>query len=298
MVRFVGRTLAAFACLAIAACGGGGSGGNGSNVPADFALSTSQLTFSSVQNGPALVPQSFTVTSTGGTWGSASGTIYISAAVSGVAVASAAIGNCVTTTCQVTVTPATNLSPGSYSATVTISGCTDFQCAVGVGTPKSVSVLYTVTAGPQLTSPAAMAFVAPSGAPPAAQTLNLQSSLAGTSWAATVTYTAGSPGWLSLPSSGNGATAISVQPTAVADGWYRASVKFVPTGGGSPTTTQIFLFSSSPTPPAQGAKFVSPYVAPANSSAQVTIRAGGFRPELPRRDVWQHSGHISAGGER
>jgi IPT/TIG domain len=276
MLRSVRRLVAALACLAIAACGGGSSGTDASKVPADFSLSTSTLAFSSVQNGSAPAPQSFTVTSTGGTWGSASGTIYISAAISGPAVASADIENCVTTTCQVTVTPAANLSAGTYSATVTISGCTDFQCAVGVGSPKSVTVTYVVSTGPQLTSPSEMVFAVPSGATPAAQTLNLQSSVPGAAWTATVTYKEGSPGWLSVPSSGNGTTALSVQPTAVADGSYRAIVNFVPTGGGSPASTEIALFSSSPPPPPQGVTFVSPYVAPSNSSAEVTIRGGGF----------------------
>lgn len=276
MLRFVGCLAAAFACLATAACGGGSSGSGGSNVPADFSLSTSALTFSSVQNGSAPAPQSFTVTSTGGTWGSASGTIYISAAVRGPAVASADIENCVTTSCQVTVTPATNLSAGTYSATITISGCTDFQCAVGVGSPKSVVVTYMVSAGPQLSSTTELVFAVPSGTAPAAQTLNLQSSVPGTAWTATVTYEQGSPGWLSVPSSGNGTTALLIQPTVVADGSYRAIVNFVPTGGGSPASTEIALFSSSPPPPAQGVGFVSPYVAPSNSSAEVTIRGGGF----------------------
>jgi hypothetical protein len=276
MLRFVGRSLAMFACLAVAACGGSSSGAGGSNVPADFSLSTSQLTFSSVQNGSAPAPQSFTVTSTGGTWGSATGTIYISAAISGIAVASADIENCAITTCQVTVTPATNLSPGTYSATVTISGCTDFQCGVGVGSPKSVVVTYVVATGPQLSSPSNMVFDVPPGTQPAAQTLNLQSSVAGVAWTATVSYKEGSPGWLSVPSSGNGTTALLVQPTAVADGFYLAVVNFVPTGGGSPTSTEITFFSSSPSPPAQGVKFISPYVAPSNSSAEVTIRGGGF----------------------
>lgn len=276
MLRLVGRLAAVFGCLAIAACGGGSSGGDGSNVPPDFSLSTSQLTFSSVQHGSAPAPQTFTVTSTGGTWGSTTGTIYISAAVSGIAVASADIENCATTTCQVTVTPAANLSAGTYSATVTISGCTNFQCATGVGTPKSVVVTYVVSAGPQLSSPSEMVFAVPSGATPAAQTLNLQSSVPGAAWTSTVTYEEGSSGWLTLPSSGNGTSALSVQPTAVADGSYRAMVNFVPTGGGAPTSTEISLFSSSPSPPAQGVKFVSPYVAPSSSSAEVTIRGGGF----------------------
>src|SRR6185437_11333320 len=278
MLRFVGRLVAAFACLAIAACGGGGSGSDGSNVPADFSLSTSSLAFSSVQNGPAPAPQSFTVTSSGGTWGSATGTIYISAAISGPAVASADIENCATTSCQVTVTPATNLAAGTYSATITISGCTDFQCAVGVGSPKSVVVTYVVSTGPQLSSPSDMVFLASSGTQPAAQTLNLQSSVAGVAWTATVTYKQGNPGWLSVPASGSGTTALTVQPTTVADGSYLAIVNFVPTGGGAPTSTEIslFSFSSSSSPPAQGVKFVSPYVAPSNSSAEVTIRGGGF----------------------
>jgi hypothetical protein len=65
-----------------------------------------------------------------------------------------------------------------------------------------------------------------------------------------------------VPSSGIGTTALLVQPTAVADGSYRALVNFVPTGGGSPASTEIALFSSSAPPPAQGVRFVSPYVAP------------------------------------
>jgi IPT/TIG domain len=276
MGRLIGRFLPALACLAVAACGGGGSGGGGSNEPPDFALSTSQLSFSSVQNGSAPASQSFTVTATGGTWGSATGTIYISAGVSGIAVSSANITNCSTTSCQVTVTPATNLSAGTYSATVTISGCTNFQCATPVGTPKSVAVTYVVSPGPQLTSPADLVFLTPAGTQPAAQTLNLQSSVTGVAWTATVTYQAGGSGWLSIPSSGEGTTAISVQPSAAASGSYRAAINFVPTGGGSPTSTEIFLFLSSSSSAANGVTFVSPYVAPAGSSAEVTIRGGGF----------------------
>jgi len=139
-------------------------------------------------------------------------------------------------------------------------------------------VTYVVSTGPQLSSPSDMVFLASSGTQPAAQTLNLQSSVAGVAWTATVTYKQGNPGWLSVPASGSGTTALTVQPTTVADGSYLAIVNFVPTGGGAPTSTEIslFSFSSSSSPPAQGVKFVSPYVAPSNSSAEVTIRGGGF----------------------
>lgn len=274
MVRHIGRLLAAFACLMVAACGGG-SGGGSSDVPPDFALSTNQLSFSSVQNGSPAAPQSFTVTATGGTWGS-SGTIYITAGASGTALASADVASCLTHSCQVTVTPATNLAAGTYTGTVTITGCTNFGCATDVGTPKTVTVTYVVSTGPQLSSQPKLVFLAPDGTPPPGQTLNLQSSVAGTPWTATVTYEAGGSGWLSVPSSGTGSTAIPIQPTATANGSYRALVNVVPTGGGAPTSTEIFVFLSSSSAPARGVTFVSPYVAPASSSAEVTIRGGGL----------------------
>src|SRR5689334_1991105 len=99
-------------CFALAGCGGGG-GGSSSNTPPDFSLSTTQLSFSSIQNGPAAQSQTFTVTTTGGTYGVSNDTVYFSAGVSGVAVSSAQLSNCAGTTCQVVVTPAANLAAGS-----------------------------------------------------------------------------------------------------------------------------------------------------------------------------------------
>jgi hypothetical protein len=261
---------AALVCLVFAGCGGGG-GGSGSDVPPDFVLSTNQLSFSSMQYGPAPAAQSFNATATGGTYGAANSTIYFSAGVTGEAVASAEIVNCSGSTCQVLVHPATQLAPGTWTSTVTISACTNFQCATPVGTPKSVSVSYVVSPGPQLISPASMVFFTNANTAPTAQTLSLQSTIAGTPWAATVTYEVGAPGWLNVPSSGTGTTAISIQPAAVAAGPYRARIDFVVPAGGTPTSTEVSLSSRD-----RAFRFVTPYVAPTNSSAEVTLRGAGF----------------------
>jgi len=257
-------------CSSLAGCGGAG-GDSSSNTPPDFSLSTTQLSFSTTQGGAAPPSQTFTVTATGGTYGAAGGTIYISTGISGDAVARADVSNCMGSTCQVVVLPASQLSPGTHTATITVTACTNFQCATPVGTPKTVTATYVVTPGPQLSSTASLVFVAAANAAFTAQTLNLTSSVSGAAWTATVTYEAGSPGWLNVPASGSGNTALTIQPSALPAGGYRARIDFAPTATGTATSTEVFASAR-----AQGVRFVMPYVAISNTTAEVAISGQGF----------------------
>ena len=184
-MRSIHRTLVAISCLVLAGCGGGGGGGSGGggggNVAADFALSTSQISFSGVQNGPAPPTQTITVSTTGGTFGT-NGTVFLSSSVSGNAVDHSEITNCGGTTCSLVVTPRANAPAGNSSSVVTVNGCTNFGCATPVGTPKNLTATLTVGSGATLTSPATVTIVAAPNAAPVAEQLLVRSTDASASW--------------------------------------------------------------------------------------------------------------------
>jgi hypothetical protein len=274
-MRSTQATLLAIASLTLAACGGGGGGGGGSNgggpnVAADIALSASTLTFSSVQNGPPPPSQTITVSATGGTFGT-NGTVSLTTEFGGTAVQSADITNCSGSTCSLVVTARGNAAPGSYTDQVTLKGCTNFGCVTPVGSPKILTVTLTVGSGATLTSPAAVTIFAAPNTAPVAQQLLVQSTDASATWVASITYEAGTSGWLAPIANGTGSAQALLQVAPMPAGAYRARVTFQPANGGTGSSTVVALSVREPR-----VTFVTPYVAAANEPGRVTIRGFGF----------------------
>lgn len=152
MTRFLSCTVAA---MFIAGCGGGGGGSagasNGGSSTAAAATPTASLSISSTTleasayTGLAAPTAGFTV----GIVSAASSTqFYLKGSYTKRGIASITAAN---TTGDYTIqfdSPA-SLGVGTYQDTVTIEGCYDSACTQQVGnSPQTVSVTYTVTAGP------------------------------------------------------------------------------------------------------------------------------------------------------
>jgi hypothetical protein len=262
------RSLAASLVLAVlvTACGGGGGGGGGG--PVTFSLSTNSVTFSAVSNGTA--PASQTVTAS-----AMNGTVYFSIQSTGNALASASL-NCAGSSCQIALVPISpaNAASGTYSSTVTVTGCTaQVGCGSQVtGSPQTINVAYTMAAGATLSAAPGGLGVAVSPAAGATQSIAIASSAASaTAWQSSVNYVAGSGGWLTVAPTGNAPGNVSISVGALPPGSYRAVVTFAPAGGGTPARIVVVAVSH----PA-GAQFVSPYVATAGRSGEVIVRGSGF----------------------
>ncbi|PYY19302.1 MAG: hypothetical protein DMG60_04840 [Acidobacteria bacterium] len=194
----------------------------------NLSVSPASLSFSFITGGTAPASQSFavsssstaltyTISTSGGTWLSASG-------------AGTTPGN-------VTVSiKTTGLAAGTYNGTVSVA-------ASGAGnSPQSVAVTLTVTNPPNLTvSPASLAFSYAIGdMAPAAQTISVGSS------GAALSYTVASSGgtWLSATGGGMtpGSASVSVNPGTLAAGTYTGTVSVSAAGSGnSPQTVAVTL---------------------------------------------------------
>ena len=133
---------------------------------------------------------------------------------------------------NVTVNPGT-LASGSYSATIQVTASKNGTPITG--TPKNVTISFTVQPPALTVSPGSLSFDATAGGPsPASQTLTIGNT--GTpgvvNWTASIVE---SVAWLSL-TPGSGATpanvSVSVNSSGLTPGTYTATIRVTATGGG------------------------------------------------------------------
>lgn len=139
---------------------------------------------------------------------------------------------------NVTVNPGT-LASGSYSATIRVTATKNG--APITGTPKDVTISFTVQPPALTVAPGSLSFDATAGGPsPASQALTIGNT--GTpgvvSWTASIVE---SVAWLSL-TPGSGATpanvSVSVNSSGLTPGTYTATIRVTATGGGVTNTPQ------------------------------------------------------------
>lgn len=209
------------------------------SVPPTLSLSTAALDFVAVAGGTAPAPREISVLNArglpftwravaavagGGSWlridkttGTADGTIMVSVDPSG-------------------------LAAGVYRGAITITA-PDLA-----GSPRTIDVVFTVTARPVLSVAASsLTFSANAGEDPAPQTVAI-SIAAGSSvrWSASVT-TGGS--WLAVdPASGtgNGSLRVTARAAALAAGSYSGAITITADAGNSPVVIQVALTLTTP----------------------------------------------------
>ena len=167
----------------------------------------------------------------------------------------------------ITVTAATgSLAAGTYNAIITVN-------ATGGATAVTIPVNLTVAPAPIppaiSTSPTTFSFtVQRGGGNPAAQTLNIRNTGAGT-----LTWTASdNAAWLTLsPASGtnNGAVTVSAATGSLAVGTYNGTITISAPGSKSVSVPVTFTVTAAPVPPAIG---TSP------ASLSFTVQHGGGNP--------------------
>lgn len=212
-----------------------------------FSVSPASLTFEAPAGGPTPPPQRLDVTLR-------SGGVYLAVVPAG----AAATANLVidsSTSGHIDVSVRAPTTKGTYSGTVTVTGCADPQCTAEVdGSPVVVPVTYVVTGvtGPTaLTSvPVSLTFQQAAGAAdPAPQTITLSQQGGGSSAWYTCIGTWDTPlTWLTL-TPGTGATLpatiqVAVHGAGLAAGTTRSATLYyqtVPCGQTASNATQVPL---------------------------------------------------------
>jgi hypothetical protein len=261
----------------LASCGGGGGGdggGGGGGTPDAFSLSASTISFTAPQGGAAPAAQSVTITVL-------SGSVFVDTSQSGAGQFSHSFQITGTTTGVINITPFAPTNPGTTTGTITVRGCSNPTCDGSdvAGSPKTITVTYTVTPGPALTAtPSTVAFETTAGNNPATQNVTLSLSGASANWSAAISnYTGSGTGWLSVnplsdalsPANPSDIVTFSVDTTGLSAGAYGATVTF--TAGTLTRTVPVTLNIN-----ALGVNFVAPYVAIAGATGNVIIRGNGF----------------------
>ena len=134
----------------LASCGGGGGGdggGGGGGTPDAFSLSASSISFTAPQGGSAPAAQSVTLTVL-------RGSVFVATSQSGAGQFSHNFQITTTTTGVINITPFAPTNPGTTTGTITVRGCSNPTCdgTDVAGSPKTITVSYTVTPGPALTA--------------------------------------------------------------------------------------------------------------------------------------------------
>ena len=265
---FIVRGLALAAVTALYGCGGGGGGGGGSGTPAGgdaYAISTSSVSFSATQGASTPASQDVTVTAL-------SGFVFVTTSQSGGGFSHSLINNGQT----IRISPNAPLTPGTFTGTITVTGCRDIVCTGSnqvAGSPKTINVTYTVAPGTAVVvtaTPPTVDFVTTTGNIPPSQSVTLSLNAgAPLPWAAL-----GTPSWLALtPTSG------SLNPSQT----ITFSITSAPLAPQVMTTMVTFGVSSmlkdipvTLVVNSFGVNFVSPYVATASVGGNVIIRGYGF----------------------
>jgi hypothetical protein len=265
-VAFVGLALG---LAALVACGGGGGSGSGGPQGDAFSISTSVVNFSATQGGAAPAQQIVNVVVN-------SGTVFVATTQSG--------GNfghsfSITgqTTGRITITPATPVTPGNSTGTITVRGCSNETCTAAdvAGSPKTITVNYAVAAAPTLTStPHTVSFFTATGALPPSRSVDLALSTGSTTWTSSIVYTFGPPGWLSVtPTSGllPQAAVLRVVSLPPGAGTFTVSANVTFTAGLVTRTVPVTLTVNDP-----GVYSVAPYIATVGVGGEVFLRGYGF----------------------
>lgn len=264
-----------FVALALFGCGGGGGGSSGASEVPGYTVSTGSVSFSATQGNARPASQTVQVEVT-------AGTVFVDTTQSGNGFTHTfnIIGE---TTGQITITPDVPNTAGTFTGSIQVFGCADQFCRTAVaGSPKIINVTYNVQ--PAVTpifsvSPASIAFTSNTGALPAdpSRPVYLTLSSGSDSWLASVNYTAGTSGWLSLPGTGTVNTtpsccvALSVSGTPPSSAEVRTvTVTFTTNGGLTRSVNVSWTISAS------AVEFVAPYVATAGVGGNVIIRGHGF----------------------
>jgi len=265
------------ASVLLASCGGGGGGdggGGGGGTPDAFSLSASAITFTAPQGGAAPAAQSVTITVL-------SGSVFVSTSQSGAGQFSHNFQITGPTTGVININPFAPTNAGATTGTITVRGCSNPTCDGSdvAGSPKTITVNYTVTPAPALTAtPASLAFETTAGNNPAQQFITLRLTNATANWMAGLpAYTGAGTGWLSVtptadaldPVNPTDQVAFNVNTTGLSAGSYGATVTF--TAGALTRTVPVTLNIN-----ALGVNFVAPYVATAQVGGEVIIRGYGL----------------------
>jgi hypothetical protein len=176
--------------LFLSACGGGGGGGGGSSTGSlIFTADKTSVSFLYPQNQTPAA-QVVTITATG----TYSGTLYVSANITGQGIATPIQITVQGTTAAVNFLPSPTLAAGAYSGTVQLLACSDSACSHQVGN-SPLTVTYAVTVQPVLmVAPSPVAVTAVSGTGPT-QAVTVQLPLGQT--ASSEAIESGSP-WLHI----------------------------------------------------------------------------------------------------
>lgn len=169
----------------------------------------------------------------------------------------------------VTLVGGSNLTPGSYSAVVRFTAAS-FSA--------TLPVTYNVTSNLGLAaSNAGFSAITGQGSPPAAQTVNVTTALASTTYSVAVTYGANGSGWLNA-SGGNAPGVLTLQPnrTNLGPGTFTASVVLTPATGSSISlpVTYTLTGSSLTLQPAATSFAIDAASTAASSFLQRTITTG------------------------
>ena len=252
----------------VASCGGGGGGGGS---PATFTLSTGSVSFSATQGGTPPASQNVIVTVTGGS-------VFIGTTQTGSGF-SHFLQITGPTTGQITITPSQPTTPGTFTGTIIVRGCPDQFCQGGnvSGSPKTISVTYTVAAAPTLgATPASVNFESNTGATPASQDVTLSLSSGTQGWSATINYLTGTFGWLTVTPTFGTLTAPTGQTltfsvnSAPASAEARTASVVITAGSLTKTIPVTYVINEA------SVKFVSPYVLTTGTNANVILRGHGF----------------------
>ena len=275
----------ALACTVLYACGGGGGGGsdgassgpsNGAGSGGYLATTVQSLAFvASSPTAPTPDPQSFSALA----MGDVRGNPYFTAVWSGPAIASIApiqiqYSPAIAGMITVTVPSPASLGPGTYMGTITVTACTmDPTCKTGnlAYSPMTINVSYDVAAVlPSAGSAVFSVNNAALGPTDLAQQITINT-VPTQSWHAFVDAP-----WVSVTTSGNSGDVLTATLSAdvvgtMTNGTYKGTISVQPDKEGSFLAIQVLL-----TIARTQVDYVSPYVAYAGTSQNVTIRGNGF----------------------
>jgi IPT/TIG domain len=250
----------------LSSCGGGGGGGSGDGP--SYSLSSGTVTFTAMQGGPSPAAQIINVNVSGGA-------VFVGTSQSG-SNFSHVFQITGTEAGTITITPDAPVSPGTFTGSITVTGCLTNTCSSGqvAGSPKTISVTYVVLPAPVLTiNPAAIDFSTATGVSPASISLDLSRSAGSSAWTSTIAYTSATTGWLSVTPSTAGTLpatiSVNANVAAVPAGRHTANISF--DAGGVGRVVPVTLTVIDPI-----VNFVSPYVATASTGGNVIIRGYGF----------------------
>jgi hypothetical protein len=222
--------LFAAGAIALTSCSGGGGGGGASSLSFSADKTSVSFTYQQNQDPP---PQIVTITATG----QYTGTLYISASISGTEIATPIPITVTGTTATVQISVVSGLAPGTHTGTIELMACSDSACAHQVGnSPLTISYTITVQAGVGL-SPSSVSLSTESGGT-TSQVVTVQVPPGQTSFSATVT--SGSP-WLTVTNVTASSFTISAasQPTGV----YAGAVQ-VTSGSASATINVAYTVTA------------------------------------------------------